>query len=117
MAARRTLAAGGTRAAELTLGSGRSDHPASAFEMGAAWRDLSRWAGAAERQSSSLAAIADGPHGAGIFGLSEFHSVYRVEQFADLFDHRRLSRNAHRRRAADAPSGDTNCAAAVQRAS
>ena len=53
---------------------------------------------AAERRHAGLAAAADGPHRTGVSGLREFRRLHRVEQFADLFDHRRLSRQPHRRR-------------------
>jgi lytic murein transglycosylase len=56
-----------------------------------------------------------GRMGPAISGLSEFRGLYRVEQLADLFDHRRLSRHPHRRQPADAPSGRAGRAAAVQR--
>src|ERR1700730_18950937 len=115
MAAWRALAAGSTRAAKSTLGSGGSHDPATAFEMGAVWRDLSGRPRAAKRQSAGVVAVADGPHGTGIFGLSQFRRLYRVEELADLFHHRRLSRHPHRRRAADAPSGGADRATAVQR--
>ena len=42
--------------------------------------------------------LADGPHRTGVSGLCEFRRLHRVEQLADLFDHRRLSRQPHRRR-------------------
>ena len=48
-------------------------------------------------------------------GLSQFRGLYRMEQLADLFDHRRLSRHPHRRRTADATSLRAGRAAAVQR--
>ena len=83
---------------ESTVGSGRSDDPAAAFEMGAARRHLSRRQAAAERRTAVVAAAADGPDGAGVPGLSEFRRLYRVEQLADLFNHGGLSRHPHRRR-------------------
>src|ERR1700736_2361321 len=116
MAAWRALAAGSTRAAKSTLGSGGSHDPAAPFEMGAVWRDLRGRPPAAKRQSAGVVAVADGPHGTGIFGLSQFRRLYRVEQLADLFDHRRLSRHPHRRRAADAPSHSPGRATAIRRA-
>src|SRR2546423_2276315 len=120
MAARRTLAAGSARGTKprivFSLGSGRSHDPAAALTMGAAWRDLSGWPRAAERQSAGVAAIADGPHRAGVSGLSKFRCIYRVEQLADLFGHRRLSRYPHRRQPADASSFRARRATAVRRA-
>ena len=71
-------------------------------EMGAARHHLSRRPAAAERRHAGLAAAADGPHRAGVPGVREFRRLHRVEQFADLFDHRRLSRHPDRRRPADA---------------
>src|SRR6202022_1257023 len=115
MAAWRALAAGSTRAAKSTLGSGGSHDPATAFEMGAVWRDLSGRPRAAKRQSAGVVAVADGPHGTGIFGLSQFRRLYRVEQLADLFHHRRLAPPPRRRRAAEAPTGGADRATAVQR--
>src|SRR5260221_14660397 len=106
MAPRRTLAAGSSCAAKFCLGfslePGRSDDPATALEMGAAWRDLSGQPRATERQSSGVAAIADGPRRAGISSLCEFRGLHRMEQLADLFGHRRLSRYPHRRQPTDA---------------
>ena len=81
----------------LAMGPGRPDHPASALEMGAMGRHLSGRPRAAERQSAGVAAAADGAHGTGIPRLSEFRGLYRVEQLADLFHHRGLSRHPHRR--------------------
>ena len=49
MAARRTLAAGSAGAAEFAVGPGRSHHQASALEMDAVRRHLSRRQGAADR--------------------------------------------------------------------
>jgi membrane-bound lytic murein transglycosylase B len=99
MAARRTLAAGSARGTKprtvFSLGSGRSHDPAAALKMGAAWRDLSGRPRAAGRQPAGVAAIADGPHRAGVSGLSKFRCIHRVEQLADLFDHRGLSRHPH----------------------
>src|SRR5664279_2567308 len=100
MAARRALAAGSAGAAKFTVGPGRSDDSIAAFEMGAVRHDLSRRPGTAERQSAGLAAAADGPHGAGLPGLSQLRGLYRMEQLADLFDHGGLSRDPYRRRAA-----------------
>src|SRR5450759_6032128 len=116
MAARRTLAAGSARAAEFTVGSGRSDDSIAAFEVGAVRGDLPGRQGAAIRQSAGIAAIADGPHGTGVSGLSQFRGLYRVEQLADLFDHRRLSRHPHCRQYADASPADADRATALQRA-
>src|SRR6266567_2169752 len=101
MAARRTLAAGSAGGTKprivFSLGPGRSHDPATALKMGAAWRDLSGRPRATERQSAGVAVIADGPHRAGVPDLSKFRCIHRVEQLADLFDHRRLSRHPHRR--------------------
>ena len=116
MAARRTLATGSPGAAKPPLGSGRSDDPASALEMDAARCHLSRRQGIAERQPAGIAAVADGADGTGIPRLCEFRRLYRMEQLADLFDHRRLSRHPHRRCAADAASRGAGRATAVQRA-
>ena len=71
---------------------------------------------AAERRPAGLAAAADGPHRAGVSGLCQFRRLHRMEQLADLFDHRGLSRHPHRRRAADAAPGGAGRATAVQRA-
>src|SRR5260370_23788225 len=117
MAARRTLAAGSARAAKPTLGSGRPDYPVAALEMGAVRRDLSRRQGIAERQSALVAAAADGPDGTAVPGLSEFCGLYVVEELADLFDHRRLSRHPHRRQPADATPKRAARATALRRAS
>ena len=65
--------------ANLTLGSGRSDDPVAALEMGAARRHLSGRQGAAERRTAGLAAAADGPHRAGVSGLCQFRGLHRVE--------------------------------------
>src|SRR6266446_5707751 len=120
MAARRTLAAGSARATQprivFSLGSDRSLDPAAALKVDAAWRDLSGPEAIAERQSAGVAIIADGPHRAGVSGLSEFRGLHRVEQLADLFDHRRLSRHPHRRQPADAAPDRAGCAIAVRRA-
>src|SRR5713101_5163442 len=120
MAARRTLAAGSARATQprivFSLGSDRSLDPAAALKVDAAWRDLSGREAIAERQSAGVAIIADGPHRAGVPGLSEFRCIYRVEQLADLFYHRRLYRHPRRRCAADASSLRAGRAAAVRRA-
>src|SRR5882724_1560679 len=105
MAARRTLAAGSARDAQprigFSMGPGRSHDPAAALKVGAAWRDLSGRPRAAERQPSRVAIIAGGPRRAGVPGLSKFCVLHRVEQLADLFDHRRLSRQPHRRQPAE----------------
>src|SRR5712691_721378 len=120
MAARRTLAAGSARGTKprivFSLGPGRSHNPAATLKMGAAWRDLPGWPRAADRQSAGIAAIADGPYRAGVPGLSKFRCIHRVEQLADLFDHRRLSRHPHRRQPANASSLRAGCAIAVRRA-
>ena len=115
VAARRAVAAGSARAAGPAMGPGRPDHPASALEMGAMGRHLSGRPRAAERQSAGVAAAADGTHGTGIPGLSEFRGLYRMEQLADLFHHRGLSRHPHRRCAADAAAASAGRAIAVQR--
>ena len=98
----------------FSLGPGRSDHSTAALEMGAVRRDLSRRQGVAERRTAGFAAAADGPHRAGVSRLSEFRGLYRMEQLADLFDHGRLSRHPHRRRAADAAPLGAGRAIAVQ---
>ena len=77
-------------------------------------RDLSRWTTVAERRHAGLIAAADGPRRAGVPGLCEFRRLYRVEQFADLFDHRRLSREPHRGCAANAAAIRAGGAVAAQ---
>ena len=89
---------------------------AAARKTRAARRHLSRRPRAAERRHAGLAAAADGPHRTCVSGLREFRRLHRVEQFADLFDHRRLSRQPHRRRPADAPAIRAGRATAAQRA-
>ena len=84
---------------EFPLGPGRSHRQTVAREIRAARRHLSRRQAAAERRHAGLAAAADGPHRAGVPGVCEFRRLHRVEQFADLFDHRGLSRHPYRRRA------------------
>ena len=78
-------------------------------QLGVTYPDGKR---AAERRSAGVAVAADGPHGAGVSGLCEFRGLHRVEQLADLFDHRRLSRHPHRgrsRRCIDPRRRSRNC--------
>ena len=57
-----------------------------------------------------------GRTGTSVSGVREFRRLHRVEQFADLFDHRGLSRHPHRRRPADAAAIRAGRATAAQRA-
>ena len=57
-----------------------------------------------------------GRMGPAFLAYAEFRRLHRVEQLADLFDHGRLSRHPHRRRAADAAPVGAGRATAVQRA-
>ena len=100
--------------AEFPVGAGRPDDQAIAREIRATRRHLSRRPAAAERRPAGLAAAADGPHRPGVPGLCEFRRLHRVEQLADLFDHRRLSRQPHRRRRPDAASLRAGRATAAQ---
>ena len=87
----------------------------AALEMGAVRRHLCRRKAATQRRHAGLAAAADGPHRTGVPRLREFRRLYRMEQLADLFDHRGLSRHPHRRRSADAAADRAGGATAVQR--
>ena len=51
-----------------------------------------------------------GRTGPAFLAYAEFRRLHRVEQLADLFDHRRLSRHPHCRRTADAASRRRRCA-------
>ena len=101
--------------AEFSVGAGRPHGQAVARKIRAARRHLSGRQAAAERRHAGLAAAADGPQRTGVSGLCEFRRLYRVEQLADLFDHGRLSRHPHRRRAADAAAIRAGRATAAQR--